>query len=211
MKQDDQLRFLSDGSHASTLIDLMYKHARSEACSTDAVRRGRRGRDRADARHAAARRRDVLDKRMKSVALEREKIRQRERERLARGEKEKVALRQSPEAVHAAHRRAVQPDQMARPGGGAREAGAGRLSRPGALRRLPVLPHGHADRHVRWSRLFYMFVVLELDQPPMVKIGICLGRRLCRHAGAVPLPQEPASPSASSRSSARSRTRSTCC
>jgi len=39
---------------------------------------------------------DVLDKRMKSVALEREKIRQRERERLARGEKEKVSLRQSP-------------------------------------------------------------------------------------------------------------------
>src|SRR6478752_7667339 len=39
---------------------------------------------------------DVLNKRMKSVALEREKIRQRERERLARGEKEKVSLRQSP-------------------------------------------------------------------------------------------------------------------
>ena len=33
---------------------------------------------------------------MKSVALEREKLRQRERERLARGEKEKVNLRQSP-------------------------------------------------------------------------------------------------------------------
>src|SRR6476660_2866978 len=39
---------------------------------------------------------DVLNKRMKSVALEREKIRQRERERLARGEKEKVSLRSSP-------------------------------------------------------------------------------------------------------------------
>src|ERR1700759_2180346 len=39
---------------------------------------------------------NVLDKRMKSVALEREKIRQRERERLARGEKEKISLRQSP-------------------------------------------------------------------------------------------------------------------
>src|SRR3954454_8617289 len=39
---------------------------------------------------------DVLDKRMKAVALEREKIRQRERERMARGEKEKVALRASP-------------------------------------------------------------------------------------------------------------------
>src|ERR1044072_9355658 len=39
---------------------------------------------------------NVLDKPMKSVVLQREKIRQRERERLARGEKEKVSLRQSP-------------------------------------------------------------------------------------------------------------------
>src|SRR2546423_12789285 len=39
---------------------------------------------------------DTLGNRMKSVALEREKLRQRERERLARGEKDKVALRQSP-------------------------------------------------------------------------------------------------------------------
>src|SRR6185312_10976375 len=39
---------------------------------------------------------DTLGKRMKSVALEREKIRQRERERLARGERQKVTLRQSP-------------------------------------------------------------------------------------------------------------------
>src|SRR6266852_790656 len=36
-----------------------------------------------------------LDKRMKAVAYEREKIRQRERERMAR-DKEKVSLRQSP-------------------------------------------------------------------------------------------------------------------
>ena len=76
---------------------------------------------------------DNLDKRMKAVALEREKIRQRERERLARGEK--VQLRQSPKQYMQTHRRPVQPDQMGRPGGGAREAGAGRLSRPRALRR----------------------------------------------------------------------------
>src|SRR5437764_8582429 len=37
---------------------------------------------------------DTLGKRMKSVAIEREKIRQRERERLARGEK--IILRRSP-------------------------------------------------------------------------------------------------------------------
>ena len=39
---------------------------------------------------------NVLDKRMKSVALEREKIRQRERERLARGEKENWTVRAPP-------------------------------------------------------------------------------------------------------------------
>ncbi len=37
---------------------------------------------------------DMLEKRMKSVALEREKIRQRERERLAQGDK--LSLRESP-------------------------------------------------------------------------------------------------------------------
>ncbi len=37
---------------------------------------------------------DTLDKRMKAVALEREKIRQRERERMALGSK--AVLRQSP-------------------------------------------------------------------------------------------------------------------
>ena len=37
---------------------------------------------------------DVLEKRMKSVALEREKIRQRERERMAQGDK--LSLRDSP-------------------------------------------------------------------------------------------------------------------
>src|ERR1700719_1177821 len=37
---------------------------------------------------------DNLDRRLKAVAIEREKIRQRERERLARGEK--IALRRSP-------------------------------------------------------------------------------------------------------------------
>ena len=93
---------------------------------------------------------DSLAKRMKAVALEREKMRQRERERLARGEK--VVAAPVAEAVHADDRRAVQPEQVARPGGGARAAGAGRLSRPGALRHLPVLPPGDAGRRARCSR-----------------------------------------------------------
>ena len=40
---------------------------------------------------------DTLNKRMKAVALEREKIRQRERERLAQGSR--VSLRQSPKRI----------------------------------------------------------------------------------------------------------------
>ena len=91
---------------------------------------------------------DALEKRMKSVALEREKIRQRERERLAQSDK--VSLRQSPTAIYAGGRQPLQPQQMARPGRSARQADPGRLSRPGALRHLPVLPAG--DRRHRWYR-----------------------------------------------------------
>jgi len=39
---------------------------------------------------------DPLDKRMKAVALERDKIRQRERERMSQQQQQKVSLRQSP-------------------------------------------------------------------------------------------------------------------
>jgi len=68
---------------------------------------------------------------MKTVAIEREKIRQRERERLARGDK--VSLRRSPKQYM---QRAVDRfnlQQMGRPGGGARTPGPGRLPRPGTL------------------------------------------------------------------------------
>ena len=58
---------------------------------------------------------------------------------------------------------------------------------------------------------FYLFVVLELDQPPMVKIGICL---VAAYLG-MQLPhlflKNTHRTSASSRSSAPFPTRSTCC
>ena len=38
--------------------------------------------------------------------------------------------------------------------------------------------------------LFYVFVVLKIDQPPMVKLGMCLFAAYCRHAVAVPVPEE---------------------
>ena len=75
------------------MLDLLIEKLHDTALSGDAVRSRRRDRDRAHAGHAAARDRR-LGKRMKAVAIEREKMRQRERERLARGEK--VTLRRSP-------------------------------------------------------------------------------------------------------------------
>src|SRR6266581_4101071 len=65
--------------------------------------------------------RDDLHRRLKAVAIEREKLRQRERERLARGE-------------------------MAGSAGGAGKADPGRLPRPGGLYHLSVLPDGGAGR-----------------------------------------------------------------
>ena len=58
--------------------------------------------------------------------------------------------------------------------------------------------------------LFYIFIVLELDQPPLIKVGMCLGAAYvgmqCRTCSS-----RTRSSSASCRSSARSRTRSICC
>ena len=124
------------------------------------------------------------------------------RARAAGARREGRSCAQSPKQYMQTHRRAVQPDQMARPGGGAREAGAGRLSRPGALRHLPVLPPGDADRRCSWSRCSTCSSSSKLDQPPIDQARHVPRRRLCRHAAAVPLPQEPDRRSASCRSSA---------
>ena len=78
---------------------------------------------------------DTLGKRMKAVALEREKIRQRERERLARGE-QKVALRQSPKQYMQTIVEQFNLSKWVGQEEARAQAGAGRLSRPGALRHL---------------------------------------------------------------------------
>ena len=96
---------------------------------------------------------DTLAKRMKAVALEREKIRQRERERLAQSSK--VALRQSPKMYM---KRAVDNFNLSKWVGqeeARADAGASRLSRPGALRHLSVLPHDHAGGHAAGVAVLY--------------------------------------------------------
>ena len=79
-----------------------------------------------------------LAKRMKAVASERERIRQRERDRL--NKIEKVSLRQTPKQLVSKVVEDFNLDQMAGAGSRARQADHGRLSRPGALRHVPVLP-----------------------------------------------------------------------
>jgi tight adherence protein C len=116
---------------------------------------------------------DTLGRRMKSVALEREKLRQRERERLARGEKDKVALRQSPKQYML---RAVERFNLNK--WLAQEEAREKLVQAGFRGQAPYV----AFLFFRMVTpvvlfliaLFYMFVVVEWDQPPTVKIGLCL-------------------------------------
>jgi tight adherence protein C len=114
---------------------------------------------------------DTLGKRMKSVALEREKIRQRERERMARGEK--VSLRSSPKQYM---QRVVDKLNLSHWLG--QEQARAKLMQAGYRGQAPyvgflffrlVMPAVSCLFSV-----FYLFVVIEWDQPPMVKVGVCL-------------------------------------
>jgi tight adherence protein C len=115
---------------------------------------------------------DALDKRMKSVAIEREKMRQRERERLARGEK--VTLRRSPKQ----YMQTVVDRFNLNKWVGQEEARA-LLVQAGYRGQAPyitflffrlVMPVA-----MLLFSLFYVFMVLQLDQPAIVKIGLCIG------------------------------------
>jgi tight adherence protein C len=114
---------------------------------------------------------DPLPRRMKQVALEREKIRQRERERLARGEK--VSLRRSPKQYM---QQAVERFNL-RKWVGQEEA------------RLKLVQAGYRGEAPYITYLFfrmvtpaimlavsvvYIFLVLKLDQPPAIKLGLCI-------------------------------------
>jgi len=113
---------------------------------------------------------DNLEKRMKTVAIEREKIRQRERERLARGEK--VALRTSPKQYM---KTVVERFNLAK-WVGQEEA------------RTLLVQAGHRGQGPYVAFLFFRMVTPivalavtalyvffgELDQPPMIKMLMCL-------------------------------------
>jgi len=113
-----------------------------------------------------------LDKRMRAVALEREKIRQRERERMAQ-EGQKVKLRQTPKQ----YVKTVVDQFNLSKWVGQEEA------------RLKLIQAGHRGHAPYITYLFvrmvapvvcflfalvYLFVVLKFDQPATVKLGICI-------------------------------------
>jgi tight adherence protein C len=115
---------------------------------------------------------DSLGKRMKAVANERERIRQRERERLNKSEK--VALRQSPKQIVS---RVVEDFNLTK-----------YLAQESALEKLVMAGYrGHAPyvtflffRLVTPIVLFiasilYVFVISHMEKSLPVKIGICVG------------------------------------
>jgi len=115
---------------------------------------------------------DTLSKRMKAVALEREKMRQRERERMARGSK--VALRQSPKMYM---KRAVDNFNLTKWVG--QEEARAMLMQAGYRGQAPYVTYLFFRMAMPvimlFASLFYIFVVINLDYPAMVKFGLCIG------------------------------------
>jgi len=114
---------------------------------------------------------DSLDKRMKAVAVEREKIRQRERERMARGEK--VNLRQSPKQYI---QTIVDKFNLTKWVG--QEEARLKLVQAGYRGQAPYVTYLFFRMVTPIlaivSTAFYIFVVLDFDQPTIVKVGICI-------------------------------------
>jgi tight adherence protein C len=115
---------------------------------------------------------DTLGKRMNAVAIERDKIRQRERERMARTP-EKVSLRTSPKQYM---QTVVEQFNLSKWVG--QEAARGKLIQAGYRGQGPYVAFLFFRMIVPIVMLvvsaFYTFLVLELNQPVTVKIGICL-------------------------------------
>ena len=116
---------------------------------------------------------DKLGNRMKAVSVERERIRQRERERMARGEKEKIALRASPKQYM---QRVVEQFNLSK--WLAQEAARDKLIQAGYRGQAPYIAFLFFRMIAPVAAIliasFYLFVVVELNQPPMVKVGLCL-------------------------------------
>jgi len=116
---------------------------------------------------------DTLDKRMKAVAMEREKIRQRERERMVNSQ-QKISLRQSPKQ----YVQTVVDRFNLRKWVGQEEARL-KLVQAGYRGQAPYITYLFfrmvTPAATFLLAIFYLFVVLDLSQPALVKFGICIG------------------------------------
>jgi len=115
---------------------------------------------------------DPLDKRMRAVAIEREKIRQRERERMAQ-ENQKIKLRQSPKQYI---QTIVDKFNLSKWVG--QEAARLKLIQAGYRGQAPYMTYLFARMVTPVAcallAVIYLFFVLKFDQPATVKIGICI-------------------------------------
>jgi tight adherence protein C len=109
---------------------------------------------------------------MRAVALEREKIRARERERMAMGSK--VALRQSPRMYM---KRAVDNFNLSKWVG--QEQAHAMLMQAGYRGQAPYITYLFFRMTMPVLMLvasaFYIFVVIDLQYPPMLKVAMCIG------------------------------------
>jgi tight adherence protein C len=115
---------------------------------------------------------ESLAKRMKAVASERERIRQRERDRLSKSEK--VSLRQTPKQVVS---KVVEDFNLTK--WLAQEAARDKLTMAGYRGHAPYVTFLFA-RAVSPIVLFlgtvlYVFVITHMDRPLSIKLGICVG------------------------------------
>ena len=114
---------------------------------------------------------DQLNRRLKSVALERDKMRQRERERLARGDK--VQLRQSPKQYM---QRIVNQFNLAKWVG--QEEAREKLIQAGHRGNAPYVAYlffRMVSPVVAFAAsVVYVFFIAKIEQPPMIKLGMCL-------------------------------------
>ncbi|HEY5215464.1 MAG TPA: type II secretion system F family protein [Pseudolabrys sp.] len=116
---------------------------------------------------------DSLGKRMKAVAIEREKIRARERERMTQ-DKQKASLRQSPKQYVQA---IVDRFNLTKWVG--QEEARLKLVQAGYRGQAPYITYLFFRMVTPAASFlfaaFYLFVVLNFDQPSTVKIGLCIG------------------------------------
>jgi tight adherence protein C len=115
---------------------------------------------------------DPLDKRMRAVAIEREKIRQRERERMAQ-QQQKVNLRPSA-------RQSIQAivDRFNLKKWVGQEEARLKLVQAGYRGQAPYVTYLFfrmvTPAAMALFAVFYLFVVVDFKQPPLIKLAICI-------------------------------------